>query len=157
MTTPRARTAAGLAAVAVIFLTAAATLYYRYSSSGAHTRAAARITGASTAPVPSLPPEPYPGSADRTRAQAALQACLKQASASAKLSWDGMCTSLAQQNRERREGCQQQGRSAAECQSLYPQTALQDCLLPHATASSIAQSQQSAKGNCYQQFQAEMR
>ena len=50
-----------------------------------------------------------------------------------------------------------QGRTAADCQSAYAETPVRDCLLPHQTASSVAQAQQSAKSDCYQQFQARMR
>jgi len=154
-----------VAAFALIVLIARTSLHYHYSRSSAQGRGAARIGGESAGSVRSVPVpipdarmgEPYPSSADRSRAQAALQECLKKAQTAAQISWDGMCTSLAQRNSERREICRQQGGSAEQCRSLYPETPRQDCLLPHQTASSIAQAQQSAKSDCYQQFQAEMR
>ena len=145
METKPARIAASVAASGLMALAAGATFYHRH-----HDRAA-----------PPLDPvgrtaEPGSGIMDRTRARAVLQQCVKQAERAARSSWDGMCASLAQRNAEQRDSCRQQGRTAADCLSLYAETPVQDCLLPHATASSIAQAQQTAKSDCYQQFQSEM-
>jgi hypothetical protein len=86
-----------------------------------------------------------------------LQECLQTAESTAKTSWDGMCATLAQRTSEQRDNCRQSGRTADDCRSAFPETALKECLLPHETASSIAQAQQSAKNDCYQQYQSEMR
>lgn len=160
MAIQRARIATFLAAIGVIAAIVGATLYYRHGSS---TERAARPAGVGTAsavdsvPPHGLAPEPYDSGAARLRARAALQECLQKAELAAKTSWDGMCVALAQRTSEQRDNCRQQGRTAADCRSAYAETPVKDCLLPHETASSIAQAQQSAKSDCYQQFQSEMR
>jgi hypothetical protein len=163
MATTRARTATFLAAVGVMVAIAGTALYYRHGSTTDRTASVARQSSANSASsVGSIPsngptPEPYERGAVRLRAQAALQECLKKAQSEAKTSWDGMCAALAQRTTHQRDDCRQQGRTAADCLSAYAETPVTDCLLPHETASSIAQAQQLAKGDCYQQFQAEMR
>lgn len=163
MATRRTRIASLLTAVAALALTAGVTLYYRHGST---TEPAARLSGEGAArsarqaeSVPAHEPAPqlYEREAVRRRAQAALQECLKKAQLQAKTSWDGMCASLARRNAEQRDNCRQQGRAASACLSLYADTPVSDCLLPHQTASSVAQSERSAKSDCYQQFQLEMR
>jgi hypothetical protein len=166
MATKRARIAGFLVTTACLAAIVGATLYYRHRSTPSQIRGGPPSTGASTAdrlpPVPSLTPngpapEPGDSTAARLRARAILQECLKKAEAAAKVSWDGMCSSLAQRQAEQRDNCRQHGRTAAECNSSYAETPVKDCLLPHETAVSIAQAQQSAKSDCYQQFQAELR
>jgi len=166
MATKRARIAAFLVAAAVLAAIVGATLYYRHDSTTVQAVDGRGQIGASSSgaaqPVPSRTPygpapEPYDASAARLRARATLQECLKKAELAAKTSWDGMCAALAQRHAEQRHDCRQQGRSAAECRSSYAETPVTDCLLPHETAISIAQAQQSAKSDCYQQFQSEIR
>ena len=143
-----------------------ATLYYRHGSTSSPIAGGERSTGARSSdrlpPVPSRTthgpvPEPGDSTAARLRARATLQECLRKAESAAKLSWDGMCASLEQRQAEQRDHCREQGRTAAACSASYPETPVKDCLLPHETAVSVAQAQQSAKSDCYQQFQAEMR
>lgn len=167
MATKRARTATFLAAVGVIAALAGTTLYSRHRgtrdrSADVAPQTAPQSSSGRASSVESLPrnraaPEPYDRDTARLRAQTALQECLKKAESEAKASWDGMCVTLAQRTTEQRDDCRQQGRTAADCRSAYTETPVKDCLLPHATASSIAQAQQSAKSDCYQQFQSEMR
>lgn len=164
MAIQRARIATFLAAAGIIAaIVGAAAVYYRHGSTSDRAASVTRHTSASTASLPdSVPsyrpaPEPYDSGAARLRARAALQKCLQKAESAAKTSWDGMCASLAQRNSEQRDNCRQQGRTAADCRSAYAETPVKDCLLPHETASSVAQAQQSAKSDCYQQFQSEMR
>ena len=166
MATKHARIAKSLVAAAFLAAIVSATLHYRHGSTPSQSSGGLSSTGASSpnrlAPVPSpVPkgpvPEPGDSTAVRLRARASLQECIKKAALAAKVSWDGMCASLAQRLADQRDNCRQQGRTAAECNSSYPETPMKDCLLPHATAVSIAQAQQSAKSDCYQQFQAELR
>jgi hypothetical protein len=154
MAIQRIRSVMLVAVIGLIAALAGATLYdhYHHGSSAQRTASVARPTSSSVSP-----PEPYDSGAAHVRARAALQECLQQAESAAKTSWDGMCTALAQRNSEQRDNCRQQGRTAADCQSAYAETPVRDCLLPHQTASSVAQAQQSAKSDCYQQFQAQMR
>jgi len=152
--------AAFLAAVGLSAVIAGATLYYRHVGAPAPTQGAAASSAVTARPARSTAErgaEVYGGSAARLKARAELQQCLQKAERAAKTGWDGMCATLAQHNAEQRDGCRQQGRAAADCLSSYADIPVRDCLLPHATASSIAQAQQSAKSDCYQQFQAEMR
>ena len=153
-------------AAAVLAAIVSVTLYYRQSSTPSQIPEREPSTGASRADrlsaVPSHTsngpaPEPGDSTAARLRAQARLQECVKKVELAAKVSWDGMCAALAQRQAEQRDNCRQQGRTAAECSSSYAETPAKDCLLPHETAVSIAQAQQSAKSDCYQQFQAELR
>jgi hypothetical protein len=161
----RTSIAAFQAAVALIVVITGATLYYRHARTSAPARGAASPAAATASPARSIPAlTPYGPEAEvnasgtaRFKARAELQQCLKQAELAAKTGWDGMCARLAQRNAEQRDGCRQQGRTAADCLSSYADTPVKDCLLPHETASSIAQAQQSANSDCYQQFQAEMR
>jgi hypothetical protein len=166
MATKRARIAGSLVAAAVLAAIVGTTLYYRHGSTPSQIPGGEPSTEASRAdrlpPVPSRTPngptpEPGDSTAARLRARATLQECLKKAESAAKVSWDGMCASLAQRQAEQRDNCRQQGRTAAECSSSYAETPVKDCLLPHQTAVSIAQAQQSGKSDCYQQFQAEFR
>lgn len=153
----RARTTEFLAAIGVIALVAGAGMYARY---GRTTRSAHGTPALGSQVVPSgVTPAAQPGSrsGEHTQARAALQECLKKALLAAKVSWDGMCTALAQRNAEQRAGCRQQGHTAADCLSLYADTMLHECLLPHQTASSIAQAHDTAQSDCYEQFQAQMR
>src|SRR6185437_2306988 len=101
-------------------------------------------TGASAAAQPDNP----------EAARATLQHCLTQAQAAARTSWNGMCATLAQRNQSQFSDCRQQGRSDADCRLQYPSTPAQDCLLPHATADSVATAAQAAKTDCYDQFQS---
>jgi hypothetical protein len=164
MVTRRGRIAGFLAVAGVIGLIAAAALHYRRSGDGGQAADVARSGRVGhnrrleSVPASGAAAEPYGGGGTaRLRARAALQECLQQAALAAKTSWDGMCAALAQRNGEQRDHCRDQGRAVSECQAAYADTPLKDCLLPHATASSVAQAEQSAKSDCYQQFQAEMR
>lgn len=166
MTPQRARIAAVLIGAGLIGTLVALALHHRSHRAAAPgggviepaSQAAAAGAGLTASATPDgQPPEPYGDITARRRARSALQACLKKAELAAKTSWDGMCASLAQQTADRREGCRQAGRTALDCRTLYAETPLRDCLLPHETASSIAQARQSANSDCYLQFQAEMR